>query len=181
MLEQGLFTAIQYVEVKNMFMVSFRLSRKRMVAGVLALALVVCLGYVGVSKLFGSSVETSTGSSVSSEKRKNTAKTNEQRVNFAKSFGWELQEEPVEILEVIVPKEFDETYNGYNTIQKQQGYNLEKYAGKRCKRYSYLITNYPSAEGEVRLNMLVYNDKIIGGDVCSMDLNGFMHGFPLES
>lgn len=163
-----------------MFMLSFRLSRRRMVVGVLALVLVVGFGYVGMTRLFGS-VETSTGSSVSSDKRKNAAKTNEQRVEFAKSFGWELEQEPVEILEVIIPKEFDEVYNEYNAIQKQQGYNLEKYAGKRCKRYAYLITNYPGAESEVRLNMLVYKDKIIGGDVCSMDLNGFMHGFQLQS
>ena len=32
-------------------------------------------------------------------------------------------------------------------------------------------------EDEVTANILVYENKIIGGDICSVNLDGFMHGF----
>ncbi len=58
---------------------------------------------------------------------------------------------------------------------------MTKYAGKRCKRYSYSVLNYPEEPEDVRANILVYNGKIIGGDVCSLKLDGFMHGFAMET
>ena len=60
---------------------------------------------------------------------------------------------------------------------RQQGCDLSKYAGKRCKRYTYVIENYPGQAEGVRANILVYKNKVIGGDVCSVELDGFMHGF----
>ena len=79
-----------------------------------------------------------------------------------------------------IPKEFDDVFTNYNAIQKTQGCNLEKYAGKRCKRYTYVVTNYPGQTDNVRANILVYKDKVIGGDVCSLELGGFMHGFVIS-
>ena len=65
-------------------------------------------------------------------------------------------------------------------MQKKQGLDLEKYKGKTAKRYSYVVTNYPGVPEGVRANMVVYNDKIIAGDICSLELDGFMHGFQAE-
>jgi hypothetical protein len=62
-------------------------------------------------------------------------------------------------------------------MQKKQGYDLGKFAGKRVKRFSYVITNYPGDVKNIRINLLVRDNKIIGGDVCLMEPNGFMHGF----
>ena len=39
------------------------------------------------------------------------------------------------------------------------------------------IENYPGQAEGVRANILVYKNKVIGGDVCSVELDGFMHGF----
>jgi hypothetical protein len=88
-----------------------------------------------------------------------------------------VEEDPAEIMEVIIPEEFDEVYLQYNNIQKAQGCNLEDYAGKRCKRYAYTVTNYPGTDQPIRVNLLIYKNKVIGGDVCSLDANGFIHGF----
>jgi len=33
------------------------------------------------------------------------------------------------------------------------------------------------AEGKVYANILVYRNKVIGGDICSADASGFIHGF----
>ena len=83
-------------------------------------------------------------------------------------------------LRLIIPPEFDEVYEKYNAIQKEQGFDLTKYQGKRVKRWTYAIKNYPgyaADSGCIHANLLVYEGQVIGGDVCSVELNGFMHGF----
>ena len=44
-------------------------------------------------------------------------------------------------------------------------------------RYTYKITNYGEGEDTVYANILVYRDKVIGGDICSANVDGFIHGF----
>jgi len=104
-------------------------------------------------------------------------KTNDERINFLKQFGWEVNPEPVETVEIIIPGEFDAIYKKYNDVQRAQSLNLEKYRNKTVKRYTYEITEYPQYNGTVYANLLIYNEKIVGGDICSAELNGFMHGF----
>ena len=53
---------------------------------------------------------------------------------------------------------------------------MTKYLKKDVNRYTYKITNYPDYTGDVYANILVYKNKVIGGDVCSADANGFIHG-----
>lgn len=170
----------------SMFMFSFRLSPKRVLLGALAFVIVFALGAFGLQALKGgermASVTPVGESAAKTEKvkpKKVKAKTNEDRLAFIESYGWEVAPDPAEVLEVIIPEEFDDVYNEYNAIQKKQGYDLEGYAGKRCKRYSYVVSNHPQADCEVRINLLLHGDRLIGGDVCSTDADGFMHGFEL--
>ncbi len=102
---------------------------------------------------------------------------NSDRLAFISQFGWEVSAEPLETVEVTVPEEFDAVYVGYNDMQKEQGLNLAKYKGKTVTRYTYLVKNYPDYDGTVYLSLLVYKNKVVGGDVCSADVNGFVHGF----
>ena len=104
-------------------------------------------------------------------------KTEEDRVGFLSQFGWEVSGEPVEVAEIKVPAEFDKIFTGYNEIQKRQGLDLSKYKNKTVTRYTYEISNYEGATGKVYANILVYRNKVIGGDICSADANGFIHGF----
>jgi len=104
-------------------------------------------------------------------------KTNEDRIEFLRQFGWEVSPEAVESEQVTIPSNFDKIFAGYNEIQKRQGLDLTKYKGKTMMRYTYDVTNYPNYEGKVQVNMLVYRGKVVGGDVCSADVNGFIHGF----
>lgn len=102
---------------------------------------------------------------------------NSDRLNFISQFGWKVEETPIEEVEVTVPESFDKVYLGYNEMQKEQGLNLAKYQGKTVTRYTYKVTNYPDYDGTVYISLLVYKDKVVGGDVCSADVNGFVHGF----
>ena len=103
--------------------------------------------------------------------------SNSDRVEFISGFGWQVAQTPIEEVTVSIPSEFDTVYLGYNDIQKAQGLNLAKYKGKEVVRYTYEITNYGDYEGAVYANLLVYRNKVVGGDVCSADPAGFIHGF----
>lgn len=111
------------------------------------------------------------------------ASNNKERLEFISQFGWEVNTEPEEVAEIIIPQEFDDVYNNYNELQLQQSCDLTDYAGKRVKRWTYVIKNYPGYTEEetcVRINILVYDGMVIGGDVSSTELSGFMHTFRKE-
>ncbi len=104
----------------------------------------------------------------------------EERIAFLSQFGWKINEEPVEVTEVIIPSEFNDTYTAYNEIQKKQSMDLEPYKGKRAKKWVYEVKNYPGYPEEgscIRATLLVYEGIVIGGDVSSLEPGGFMQGF----
>jgi hypothetical protein len=68
-------------------------------------------------------------------------------------------------------------FTGYNEIQKRQGLDLSKYKKKNVMRYTYEVKNYKDYDGTVYANIIVYRNKVIGGDICSADVTGFIHGF----
>lgn len=103
-----------------------------------------------------------------------------ERTAFLSQFGWKINPDPVEVTEIVIPAELDEGYSAYNEIQKSQSLDLTLYAGKRAKRWTYAVLNYPGY-GEradcIRANIIVYEGMVIGGDICSTELNGFVHSF----
>ncbi len=104
-------------------------------------------------------------------------KTQEDVGGFLSQFGWEFEKEPIEEVTMKIPAEFDKVMNAYNELQKNQGLDLSKYKGKEVTRYTYKVTNYPDYGGTVFANVIIYKNKVIGGDVCSSDVTGFIHGF----
>ena len=109
------------------------------------------------------------------------ASTHEERMAFLSQYGWKVDEEPVSVQEVIIPAEFNDTYTAYNEIQKAQGFDLSTYAGTRVKRWTYIVKNYTGYENNdcIRANVLVYEGLVVGGDICSVELDGFMHSFEM--
>ncbi len=107
-----------------------------------------------------------------------TLSTNEEREAYLTSLGWEFDTECTE-KQVTIPAEFNDTYTQYNEIQKKQGFDLTDYKGKQVIVYTYAIKNYEGYENRdcIFANLLVYEDKLIGGDVCSVSASdGFMQG-----
>lgn len=104
-------------------------------------------------------------------------KTEEDRIEFLRGFGYEVDPNPVEDDEITVPEEFDSVYTKYNDLQRAQGLNLKKYRGKTVSRYIYTVTNYEGYDGTVLATVLVYKNRIIAGDICGIDGEGFVHGF----
>lgn len=98
-------------------------------------------------------------------------------VGFLSQFGWTVNGATAESAEVTIPAEFDKIFASYNEIQKAQGLDLSKYRKKELTRYTLEVTNYPDYDGKVYANVLVYRGKVVGGDICSADVTGFVRGF----
>lgn len=107
-------------------------------------------------------------------------KTEEARIGFLEQFGWEVAENATEDVEIQIPADFDKVMNSYNEIQKTQGFDLSKYKGKTVQRYTYEVKNYPDYDGTVYANIIIYKNRVIGGDICSADVKGFIQGFEME-
>lgn len=109
---------------------------------------------------------------------KNTAavKTNEERVKYLQNLGWQVETSPVEEKNVVIPKEFSKVYETYNKLQLEQGFDLSQYSGLEATIYTYNVENYTGYAGRVVADLYVLNYQIIGGDIHSLAVDGFMHG-----
>lgn len=108
------------------------------------------------------------------------AETAQERIAFLSQFGWSVEEEPADVKETVIPESFDDVYERYNELQKEQGFDLTPYCGTRVKQWSYRVLNYPGNESnseQIRANLLVCNGVVIGGDISSTALDGFMQPF----
>ena len=128
----------------------------------------IAAAIIAVLVLFGGSDTQTTSAQVSD----NTA-----RVKFLKDFGWEVANTPTESGQVRIPSESTEVFDRYNQLQKSQGYDLTKYAGKNVMRYVYKVTNFPGATDPVYATILVYKNEIIGGDITDTSSKGKVQGF----
>ena len=91
---------------------------------------------------------------------------NKSRVEFISSFGWEVEEEPQSVGEVLIPQELDSVLTQYNELQKAVGMDLTPYLGKTVKKYTYAVKNYPDG-GEAFATIYVYEGTVIAADVSS--------------
>lgn len=156
-----------------MFIYSLRASTLKFFA-VVSVALATLITLIAFIPAYG---QESAAVSGEVEIRYDGIKTEADRVAFLRQFGWEVKGEPIEVKEVTIPSEFDKIFMGYNEIQKRQGLDLSDYKKKKVTRYTYEITNYKEEDGVVYANLLVYRNRVIGGDLCSADATGFIHGF----
>ncbi len=159
-----------------MFVYSMRAGTIKLV-GVICVALTVLITLIAFvpTYAFGSQATGAGDSTVSYSYDK--VKSAEDAVNFLSQFSWQVNPTPVETKTVTIPAEFDKVFAAYNELQKAQGLNLSKYKNKEVTRYTFTVTNYPGFDGTVYANVLVYRGRVIGGDICSADVTGFVHGF----
>ncbi len=102
------------------------------------------------------------------------ADTNAARVQFIKALGLNPDETATAVKEIIIPENFSDVYNNYNKLQLQAGYDLSLYKGCNATLYTHSIETPSGYSGNCVVNIIVYNDRIIGGDISSAELDGFM-------
>lgn len=156
-----------------MLIVTAKVPRKRLAFGA-TLAALVC--FCAITWNLGSYVRET---AVSTLPEVSGVRNNQDRIDFLNAYGWEVREEPLATQELLIPAEMDESYTDYLALQNGQGFDLSKYAGKRVKRYTYEVMNHPSGESGVQANLLLYKNRVIGGEVLSPELNGFLHGLTM--
>lgn len=160
-----------------MLIVTAKLPRRTLALGGILAALVLCVGTLLPS--FSAAVPAAGESAVLSAPSPKKIRSNEDRIKYLGAYGWEVSPEPIATQELLIPEEMDESYTEYLSLQSQQGFDLSKYTGKRLKRYTYEIYNYPSGEAGVQANLLLYRNTVVGGEVLSPQLNGFLHGLAM--
>ena len=101
-------------------------------------------------------------------------KGEDERVAFVEQFGLRVKGASCDFCNFVMPENFDRVIMGYNELQKRQGLDLSKYAGKKVTRYTYAIEEYGEYEGEVFVNLLIYRNRVIGCDVSSGAPDGFV-------
>ena len=140
----------------------FIFTRRKLVAAALLLALTLCIA--------GRMVLVNAASVKASD--------DEARVRFAAECGCEVEKKAESVKKVRIPQSFSKVYERYNELQKQAGFDLEQYKGCEATVYSYKVLKGGIAGQETLVNLIVYRDRIIGGDFSSSALNGQI--LPLE-
>ena len=179
-----------------MFIYSFKASSIKFV-GIVCIALVALITLIAFVPAYAGTTEptvggASSGTADKGDKSDTTVSYKYEKVKsaddaaaFLRQFGWSVDAGSAEVAEVTIPAEFDKIFAGYNELQKAQGLDLSKYKKKAVTRYTFTLTDYKDAEGKpydgrVYANVLVYRNRVIGGDVCSADVSGFIHGFEMS-
>ena len=134
------------------------------------ISLAVILGFIVLALLLVAGTTTGRGNILTAD----NVSTTEDRTKFLLECGWETDPDSETAQEIHIPEHFTAVYENYNELQLQQGYDLKEYAGQGCTLYSYTVLNYPDEKQTVIADLYVYKNRIIGGDVHSTNLDGFM-------
>ena len=154
-----------------MFIVTARIPKKRLLAG--AATVLCCVVVIAAALLLTLGRRAVTASAEVSNIR-----DNDDRVAYLTGLGWQVSADPLLTEELLIPEAFDESYADYLALQSGQGFDLTRYCGKRIKRYTYEITNYPGGQEGVQAVLLIYKNRIIGGQVQSAD-GSLLHGLTM--
>ncbi|MCL2564030.1 MAG: DUF4830 domain-containing protein [Oscillospiraceae bacterium] len=148
-----------------MFIVTAKLSKKRALVIVLVIAVLLTTVIV-----------------LAARRDRNTgieAETAGDVVTFLETLGWQVDPEPIEVAEVLIPREWGEVYEAYNALQLEAGFDLTPHKGRPAVRHTYRVLNYPGQSDGVVVDVLVADGRVIGGGIQSVYLDGFIHGlFP---
>lgn len=145
-----------------MFIVTAKFSRRRVLAAVAVLLLVLALTVLPRA------------CRKADEAPSIPAETNEQRVAYLVSLGWKVNEQPIETLSVTLGDTLEEPYESYNALQLEQGFDLTRCCGKTLSRYTYVVTNYPDASLPCQADLYVCDGVVAAGDIVCTGENGFM-------
>ena len=151
-----------------MFVMTAKVNKKKIILALAAVAVLIVM----LIMVFGGSEDAAPTAAPS-------LSTNDGRVAFLESFGWEVASSPTQSGQVRIPESANEVFSRYNALQKSQGYDLNQYAGKTVMRYVYKIKNYPGATDPVFATVLLYKDQVIGGDVTDTGAKGVIRGFKM--
>ena len=131
-----------------MLLIQFKADKKKIIAAVLAAMLLVAGVIVGISKMSHGGEPATPDSAV----------TEEPALRFLTEAGYH----PARLerkRHITIPKTFNHTYEAYNELQRQGGFDLEPYRGKNVDMLVYTLSGDSPAYAVV----LLCGGKVIGG------------------
>ena len=156
-----------------MFIITAKFSRRKLLFG-LAVTAALLLTAGAAARLAGDVAAMGGTDEAQDDTARQTvstlALTDEERTAYLKACGWEVDADSCTVREVIIPSDFDESYQSYADLQARQGFDMEKLKGKRVKQVVYTVTN--AEEADVSAELLIYRGKIVAGDIFSMKTDG---------
>ena len=155
-----------------MIIFTARIPKRRLLAGTSA-ALCCVFAVLAFALTLG-------GRAVAASAEVKNIKDNDDRLAYLSGLGWQTSSQPIATEELLIPEEFDESYTGYLQLQADQGFDLTQYKGRRVKRYTYQLTNYPTQDEPVQIALLIYKNRVVGGQIQSAS-GSFLHGLALPN
>lgn len=152
-----------------MFVYTAKVNKRKALLYVLALALLLAIIIILVSVFRDGGGK---GNAIS----ENLIKDSGDIAEYLSGLGWKVEEDPIEVKQIVIPREFTGVYADYIELQKSQGYTIDQYGGMNAVRYTFRVLNYPSGEDNIVADVVVHGTTIIAGDIQSTALNGFMTG-----
>lgn len=101
-------------------------------------------------------------------------KNEKSRVAYLKKCGWDVETPALSESTIVIPRSFSQVFEEYNELQKQQGFDLSQYCGMEVELYTYKVINVDETDGDVLAELYVKDGKVIGGDVHSTRLDGYI-------
>jgi hypothetical protein len=149
---------------------TMKFDKKKAAFWVVMAALVI----IGIILLLGAR-DHGAGANTAGAKASSAVKTEKARVAFLADCGWSVETPALKEETVLIPKQFNAVFETYNDLQKQQGFDLSRYAGKEVKLYTYKVVGSNLGENVIA-TLYVSGGNVVGGDVHSTALDGFMCG-----
>ena len=131
-----------------MLLIQFKADKKKIIAAVLAAILLITGVIVGITKMSHGGGSATPDSAVTEEP--------------ARRFLTEAGYHPARMerqRQITVPKSFNQTYEAYNALQRQAGFDLEPYRGKTADMLTYTLSGDSPAYAVV----LLCGGKVVGG------------------
>lgn len=97
-----------------------------------------------------------------SESTSPTAETQQERIDYFASHGWEVKE--LYSQHITIPQSFTPAYEEYAKMQDKQGLPLRKFAGKDAELFVYQVKNY-SPDGNNMLAELIICDNTVASSM----------------
>ena len=95
------------------------------------------------------------------------ANTIQERVDFLHRLGYTVSlDVPEQAKQIEIPYIFSDVYQSYQEIQERAGYDLAAYAGKAATLYTFKLND--TVRNDVYAHLIVYDGRIIGGDVSAL-------------
>lgn len=145
-----------------MFLFTARIPRRRLMAGGITVGLCALAVITALAVTFSSRSVTTGSQSV-------RVRTNEDRLSYLNTLGWQVSETVLRTEELRIPDTLDASYEEYLTLQTQQGFDLRSYCGRTITRYIYQVENHPQSAQGVEAALLVYRSRVIGGHIQAAD------------